>query len=73
MQENVQIDPNKKDTYIAEVKRLKAKYKETKEKLTWIETTWEEEIIQNDMEKLATNIRALNRQIAEIESVEKKA
>ncbi len=73
MQENLQIDPTKKDTYIAEVEKLKAEYKRTKEKLTWIETTWEEEIIQNDMEKLATNIRALNRQIAEIESVEKKA
>ncbi len=73
MQENNKIDITKKDAYITEVATLKIKYKTTKEKLGWIDDSWEEELIQNEMDKYAQNIRELNRHIASIEEIEKHA
>ena len=72
MQENNhnEIDITKKDAYITEVTTLKKKYKMMREKLGWAEDNWEEEIIQKEMDQLATNIRELNRQI---EAIEKNA
>ena len=69
MQENNhnEIDITKKDAYITEVTTLKKKYKTMREKLGWAEDNWEEEIIQKEMDQLATNIRELNRQIEAIE------
>ncbi|HIP46172.1 MAG TPA: hypothetical protein EYG95_01295 [Campylobacterales bacterium] len=75
MEENKEneIDITKKDDYITEVAELKKKYKVEKEKIEWADDDWEEASIQEEMDKYATKIRALNRQIASIEQVEKNA
>jgi len=73
MQENNDIDISKKDAYITEVAELKKMYKAEKEKIEWADDDWEESMIQEEMDKYATKIRALNQQIASIKILEKNA
>ncbi len=73
MEENNDIDITKKDDYITEVAALKKKYKAEKEKIEWADDEWEEAMIQEEMDKYATKIRALNQQLASIEKIEKNA
>ncbi len=72
MQENNQIDIDKKDDFLREVEELKKKYKSTKAKLAWVDDNFEEGLIEEEMDKYATQIRALKQKLAQIESSETK-
>ena len=73
MQDKNEIDITKKDDYITEVAALKIKYKAEKEKIEWADDDWEEAMIQEEMDKYANKIRALNQQIASIAKIETNA
>ena len=64
MKENNHINHETLKTMQDEVATLKQTYKSYKEKLTWVEDTFEEGIIEEKMDHYATKIRALNQKIA---------
>jgi hypothetical protein len=73
MQENRQIDIEKKDNYITEIDALKIRYKSLKKKIEWVDDNYEEEMIQEKMKEYATQIKTLKQKLAAIESTEQKA
>jgi len=62
-----------KESLSEELTKLRAKYKEIKEKLEWAEDDMEEFFIQEEMDKCASTIRDLVKQIASLDNTEQLA
>lgn len=62
-----------KESFIAKKATLLKEYKSYQNDLEYAADDFEESLIENKREKLATQIRALGQQIREIESLENQA
>jgi flagellar biosynthesis chaperone FliJ len=72
MQKNNPIEEKQK-VMRDEVATLKQTYKSYREKLTWVEDTFEEGIIEEKMQHYASKIKTLNKEIAALEDQPKEA
>jgi hypothetical protein len=65
-EKNFVIDPAKKELYERELKACLQKYEDKKSELQWVDNSFEESLIEQEMENYARKIKNLNQILGNI-------
>ena len=67
-QNNLIIDPAKKDLYQHELDVTMQRYRDKKSELLWVDDEFEESLIQQELDTYANRIRSLKQALAKMET-----